>query len=1616
MNHRSQDSWRKGKKPSPREAAREVAATPSWKRSKTRTGASTGGRRRNWRILIPIVLLALLVVAGVWIFSFGDKVHTHVVVLDLLSSAEYFDPIPAPKFPQIESRRTGESTVEHIDSLKFDAATPEDNRSRAQAVIVHLQTQIVAGANGQLLCLFKNSTPDLSSPSQSEPLETLRESLKALIAGPRDKGVLLIVDCSHSIQDARLGHLAADINQELSTWPTLDGMERLVVMTSCASGETSQPAPVGSGGQTAFGHIVARGLSQAANTETGTPLTVAEFCRFVQQQTAQWVRNHRGGPGQTVQVWPTPDTLHDEQRNFVLMTEIPPDPGGPTFQNPGTIVDQMVAAWKTREQLSQKQAWRWSPLAWQSATEYLLRCQSALLDGNTSRAAELLNDNAHPKLRTLKTATDAVVSDSAHLNSDFGLPHSWTATFPNAARLNDLWSGVETPPEVRLPSIENVLRTNADAANYQWQVLGLPVPDNAIMEQFTSQRTLAERAAAAVLGVTKSLRQTILKAEQQLLTSEDLLFTKPMSNSPPVDRQAMAAQWDAVQRFAEVHQQAECRFQQALTSTESLARWAARFPFADSDSVTADWDQLLLQNLPGRPVTARTARELMQKADVAGIGQPALVQLRSDVFRLLVASRMLATLLHPDEPQDGFDATTLNAMADDLQTWYDLTTQAITAVNNRMEAASTSLQQLPETREEQTARWQEIRETLDITSLPVNLRGDLLRSLLKLEEQLSENTGLMEPSTATTASGPATVTPRRVALWHVQHLALLVPQQQIPATLTTAADAARSLSKTGDDAAGDQRRTAEFGSAIREFWQVSTSDSKTALNAADENAIHKLQIADRRSRGMAAYDELNPEPTSRLHAWQQVDYCLLHAQRLLQNQWILPGEAAPLQDNGWYARYVRLWLQPVTEIAERHSAGFGAIPDFIGKAMDACETSLKKSATWNVTVTSQNNSIHIGEQNSPTENVAVTIAAQGSVPAGAIGALRFLPDRDSPSSSLVNIPANAQPLSLNSAESASIEFRRSSSPAADHCESVRYMPEMFFRGREWRARQLLTVNPCRSAEFVVTRIARPATGSVLVGGNDRRPIVFVLDMSLSMEQNRLANGRTRASVALDTMEEIIRRETRDRNDSAFLKVFGHRSKAVRTPDGGFDIQPNENYRSEFPGSPPPNGIDPNADIRTEVGRTPLDARGKKKFIDVLKRLRRSGPFGITPLVGAIKEALLVDLNSRPGIIVAITDGEATDTALIPDLQKAREQNPGSRIIVVAFDFANNNAGRRNLGTMLEQLTDVTIVDARDQAELDRTIEEALEPRSWQISGDSGRIDKTQKFEQTLTELPVADDYTVTFDKISTTSPMPVGPGDLIQLNVDWDTSAFHFDRPRSALEFVEAPAPDRQPTTPHKLRLIDAANVQGKASIGLMLDHDSQTNPVRQPAEIEFRITSAENFRPPAVQEEYTSEWHAPGYRLTIDDWPLDQKVRIDAFWKPQRTEPEQIVAYPDLPQTTNISAGRLPAATLSSTLRDTGILEVRLTPQTPTPDPDYSGNTVQNIRIEIGSTGELTGNDRFVPDEVLTRITRTETGSVVYEFLGDYTAELLADRKIAFTSKAAREASAIRPGVLVVP
>lgn len=1616
MSGRNSNDWR-GPRKSTRDNEREAAAAPSWKKSQR--GAAVSGRptkRRRWRLLVPLIFLIVLVALGIRIFAPDPLNKTHFVVLNLLENSVHFDSAAPPQFSEVRSSKRQQSLVDTPAALNFfDSA--DDSVCKSDVVIIFLQTQIVAGLNGDYWCLIKNSTPDLKQNSSGSPEFESLSVLKNELLQFRDVSeapVLLIVDQPNTFQDRRLGALDVDIFDELQRWQKDEKLHRLVVMSSCSAGETSQPAYVGSGGQTAFAHIVSHGLSAAADGDGNGLLHVAELCQFVVQDTSNWARQHRAEAGQTVQVSPSIEDLKSTG-NFLVMKDLPEPQTTLVFRRDSTTPEKIRTVWQTRTSLDAVYAWRWDPVDWQAGTELLLRSQEAMLDGNSALAGQLA-DSAAAKFNRLQAKTTEIVTSPDQLNLESGLPRKWFSGVLGGSYLNDLWENAEEIRPIATELAEDVVVEHL--ASYPFSGLQIPAPNS------DTGRALAESAAARTMGVTSALRHTIKATESRQLRKEDMLFAHQHETDASTVPN-LTEDWRAIQRFAELHQAAELELHRVLLDTESLSRWAADFPLSMSENFYSEWRNLLKKNLPNRNINAALAEELATAAvqlcqdREPGINGQAL-ELKSDIFQLLVAGRVLGTQLHPDEPETGFTTGQLDQFSDELDRWLRLSFKCRERVAKNLNDIASNLARHFVDRAKQVQAYQWQRATLRCSLLTDETRHKLLNSLQDLEAELSNAEGGEIPQ----SEMPFYVSQIDIGLWHLQHLNLLRGSSQDSA-LTEVAEAVVSLASAGN---ADQQHVAAYGRAIREFWRNVRNDARDSLNASGNDAEQRLRIADLRARSFSAFDDPGRSPTVRLHALWQINYCLQQADRRLQSQWVRTGESGPWDEKGWYARESKAWLQIAEALASKMDTS-GIPPAFVSNSIEQRKIVLQDSADWSIVATPVEASFDIGEQNQPRQAVQSTLQRISRPNTDGLATLRFLTESTSDAAALVTFEENGKAFDLNSnVKDLVTNVVRNGSPGEEGCSSVPYSASVFFRGRIWNTASNIEVSPCAAEEFVVQRFARPPTASVTLAGSDKRPIVFILDMSGSMD-DEMAGGRTRASVAVETLRNVINSARFDRETVASLKVFGHRIK--------WDPENQQNVVNPKWKEPFDKGLAANGDIATEVEAMRLTTENKTILGKKLDTFAISGPWGITPLAGAIKSALEEDLRNRTGIVVAITDGLATDVGLdseanpanvdnrINKLKEAIDNNSSSKVVIVALDFIPGAPQRKALQTVFVEQCGIEIVDAANQIQLLDQIEQSLDPRQYLVTRSSEATNIQKDFGETAQGLKAGTDYVVKFADIVTADnkPITLNDGDALNLAVDWNDRKFTFVRGKeSEMRQRATAARPGDSDAPTILRAIEPATFTEykreqnlsefrQVEVSLMLDHERRDRPVKQPAEINFNIVSEDSLplRCPEIEEQFTSEWGAPGWRLKIAEWPANKYVRIDAVWKMERTAPELVIDCPPVNQSKTVIGGvqDLPQMEIATTVRPDGTLRIRLDR---IPSMAYSAdNLIEDIRVEVGAPDLRGRNEAFMPAEVTTTVRQTNSGSLVVDFAGNFTEETLAEKKIAFTSRKALERGAMK-------
>lgn len=1641
MTGRSKENWRGGRR-SQHTTQREAATEKSWKRSK-RPAAAQSTHRPWTKIVFTILSMLILVALGIWIFQPVNKVRTHFVILDLLSNpsdatgrCEFFDPVKAPNPPKLpESRRPlGVVTSSHSPTLEFinpnDADLNKENLNKANVVVVYLQTQLVAASDGTVQCLNKASTPDLTS-KQSEALTDLKPEIAKLIE--TGKRVLLIVDEIESLTAWRLGDFHAEA-ATVSSWPDDEKFEnRLVVIASHSRPPIGVSGGSSTAGKTMFGSVVADGLSQLADignsNDNQKQLDVAEFCEYVVRETN--VRNRDADPlrQRAVFVNPPPEQLQEAGQNFVLLGELPAAPKRGTVATGTDAFSKLNERWQKRDELNKNLAWRWRPMLWQQSTELLLRTQQAALNEQYALAEKLLG-RADAALQQLAQATQQIVSADEQLDREYGIPNLWLNDLPNSVLDN-----ANTSPQDTVTTF--ALQQNIDA--YPFADLGLQqasIP----LEQMVACRRAAETATQHSMSVAGVIPQTIRSAERKTLATEDRLFTSGQSRNLPDSIEDNHQLWQAIDEFNRAHQRAEFMVQQTVSVSESLAGWAATFRFEMDAEFENEWVKLLRQNLPSHIITADDLQQRLNAAErLASQSSQVFVPLRSRVFRLLVCARALQQQLHPTEPESGFvteelrkKSQTLADMADHCYAeWADVAGgfQDLISNNDLLQAYSADSHAMLQA--------ERIQATINVTSLTADARERLIRRLQSLKQEICarqpDTQAALASETATAESSPPNYA--QAALWYVQHLNLFALDggQNVQA----ATDRLSAAAEPGQTS-GQANALAEFGDAVRSFWQKARTTADNAPTSTGAKVPGLLRVGDRLSRGFSAFDasKCTASATEGLQKLWRVDYCLSHAERLIIGQWVLTQDRPPLAQNGWYATTAALWLGEADSLAKQFSSLSTIAPTFVSNQLNALKKSSTAAGTWSVDIQpATTNIVDLRRDNFPDVEMAFNLRYKSS-PAVGTAALQLLSDNNG---SLVTLPGNSKavPLDLDQ-KTVDVSFHRNGTPLAGDCSPTAFRPGLFFRGRRFTSTAQILADPCASAQFAIKRTARPATASVTVFGDDVRPLAFVLDMSRSMNE-KLQGGQRRFNVALDRLKSAVERQ--DERRRASLRVFGHRRRFPSLGETPF----NEKYKAYFDEEDP--RVSPNQDTTIEVRQVALRENGKDEFYEAIENLRKTEPFGTTPLLRSIREAIENDLNKKPGIVIAITDGIATDAGIVAgdpngpnfgedsedtdaldeseDLKKAISQNPATKVIVVAFDLQDPRERKVMTDIMAKSgILSEQIVYARDGRELDNRIRDALDPINYRVSSTSS--DDSADFGTRVDSLSPGLKYKVEYAEIAPADNVPAGPGDQLRLKVNWSERQLEFDR-SPGNTFQKATRPN-DVQTPWILRNISArltrpavfdATSTGQLDITLMLDHQERFHPVRQPKEIEFRFTSPKHFRASRIEESYQSDSGAPGYRFNIPQWPINQSVLVNATWKMERTTPEHVLTFAELQQKDSLAAsGPFPNCRLTKTIAENSVLDIRLEPIGPVPDrltANESENRVEDIRIEIGSRGQLKTHESFQPDEITTTLHRTEEGAVVFRFEGDFTLDTLADKEFAFTSRAARLDGAVRPPTMTI-
>lgn len=1644
--------WRGGRRR--REKSQQVGETsvPAWKQSRQPRPQAPSRRRVPARVILPSLALVILVVLAISMWLIPKPHYTHVNVFNPLTDSETFSAAATPEFPETPEGLFPLRRMTRRDQRDFALTNVTDSDAADDAtrpvlderhtVVLYLQTALLPDPqSGEYRCLIRNSDADLDQANKYEDLTRLKNRLAQFREQNPRCGLLLLLDQPPVDAASRLGWTPSAVVETVASWP--EDIANLVVVSASGDGEVSHFAGMGSGGRTAFGHFVSESLTQSADADNDGQITVVEFCDHLVRETQSWVHEHRQTSGSRVVVSPPPDDLNRDDRlqNFVVI-KAPPEPVAPLTHDAntellGTIGELAARQDRLREQLG----WRWNPLAWRCADEALRRAEREVLRGQNDRCSESLERAA----RWLDVSESAAVEQTAEgLDRNRGLPHRWFRGLPFIDRL-ELSDGDAAAPAagsgddgLDRVTVEELLQRHLN--RFAFERIGVTPPGEERRETALQRRGSAERAAARAFATASRLQQGLLEHEEHLLRSEDYLFVAP--EFPPDDDpgKSAAAFFTAAESFSTDWHRSHTVWCRMLEMLPSAVDWSATAAPLWGPAEEREWSDLLIENRSEAAPTAGFIASLLprirQLQTSARPGwQGSAVQLRGTVLETLVHARALQAALAAAAPETGWTTDSLQQATRRLETIrQDCEAGLATIERLTVSVCEGVLAIQPSTRDKQVDQYRRLAAVLRLPGLDAGRRSQVLQRIRQLDATLtgpadSPGRGTQGQDEDAAAAGQNFGNP----LWTLQVLNLLPQDDEGTHPAGPAWAAALAWHRGQSDGPNRDAAAGQLGAEIRRLWAAVRNDVDRALLVDADTLSERLSRADTQSRLLPGGDAeaISPDlrnPTRQLDALRRFTYCLLHAERLLASRWVDDRDPQPWHSNGWYARRIERCLEAADAEVRQMEADQVTAASVLGRRTGALRDRLRDSERVTVTARPSGGVIDLGDQNEDRRPAMLQVTTDNQTGRGGVAVLSLRPPSGSDPPPLIQIAGNAVPVLLTESDaSKSMTIIRTGNPLTGDCGSIDWQPEVFFRGRVWPSERLVSVSPCEGTKWVERQLARPEQASIVLSDSDSRPIALVLDWSESMtEPISTDTGQTRSVVALATLRDVLAGLEDTRRVS--LRVFGHRVKLnqaqVDVPNPLFE----EVFRQQIPGRL--RAVD---DVQLLVPSMRLTDDNRIRIRDILQKLDESKPWGITPLVLGVTRSLQEDLDQKSGIVIVITDGAASDDEVsgrLNDLHRAmRAVKATARLVVVAFDVQEGRARIDELFD-IEDALPTSVVDAGNRDQLITVIRNSLDPRLYTVERESlpDTAARSRPLNQSLSELAPADDYIIRFANLSTEDDglISLDRGDALDVSIDWRVPEFVFDRrsaPRNSVDVAGGrPAGS---STPGMLQAVEPARFRDCRSVdnrtmatvdvSLMLNHPRPHLPVSQPAEIAFHFLPADGseFRPQSITREFTSEWGAPGWRFVIDDWPEQYDVAVTAQWKMQPTPPNRVLTWTELesaqdPESAKRIGGEgsgLPDATVCVSLRE-GTLQVRLDPVGGPPDP---GNRVDDVTVAVGRRDTFELNKRFLADEVTTRITRYEKGSVIFEFEGQYTAESLSSRDISFTSAPSRRDGALQ-------
>ena len=1317
-----------------------------------------------------------------------------------------------------------------------------------------------------------------SGPDEPEGRMSLDRVLKYLEEQPPALKKVLFIDLARGPMDWRWGQftrpvLAAGLLEQASK-----KIPNLAIITACAPGEVSWSRP--SQGHTAFAHYLMQGLLGDADGKSDRKrdgrVQLDELYSYVLKQTNQWVVQNRHFRGQHPQLFLASDDL-----NSTVVAEVKKQTASSAASVEPALNSDLLQLWEDRDTWSKAEPEQWCPLEWRQFLEHLHRAEQWWLAGQPD-AMQFPLEAARDAVKSIQKLNDKRSSEAREI----------TYVSQNLLRRTGTKPVAVTSPVLPERQLENALGRFAPASLSKDIKLGiLTLRSDAETQSWQPFRTR--------LWTGTRLRD----ANRQRRLAEDLVFvggTEELSESASARKTAetaLAEHADIVKHVSNAHR----LHRRLLAELPELAVWAAqRVPVEDLNSTPGNCRRATLMEkyalgISRELFTPPSLIEQEKSGDDKDDSAPQRMEV--DLLLLFQQARELAALL---DQELEIDSTRLNQpdWLDQVKSLAQNADRGLESLRGRLRQHGDDLvrRRLPATPgsgQSQYFDWLKQRNALQWSGQSRETRRGLFEALIGTGREVENNAQKQSVAQNDKWNGDdwTSVDGCWYSLWALQALSLGGTDNAMHKRWVIWKSAVLEPDRKLE-------WLVQLGQSVRTEYQLRVDRAQEPLTVGMDlkQVLRTLLKSERAVRSLHGYDAVRfpaeRDPTRRLEEFDAGATCLEQADQYLEDFW---GPDYPSQES-WYTLAARECLRTARRKADQ--LAIKALKDR-SATIETRLQDLEKNARLSVRIPEPTASFGLKTQ--LMFRVGATISDQ--VPPG-VAALWMAATEPDPTQPILEIPAARARITAEKRESDMTIGKLRIPPAAD-CDAVTVRSQLLFRARMWDdERDVVHVNACPPVSVDEEYHPPGDKGEIKVTGFDRRNTIFIMDCSKSMtaEIDPADKTKTRFTVGRSKLCDAIKRLNSSGGKNPYvigLMAYGHRTDL--NPDR--TLKPNTNWPTRV------------VDWRdTELLEKPAALRGNhfdriNAYLDVDANAKVAGvpllePFGITPSLGAIKQAAqeLIKLG-QGGVIVLICDGSYSDEEMLPEVTTLLQRNPNLSLQIVAYGVQN----KKELDelTKLAEDTKGKVFPALDGNKLADVISSLMKPRPYAVIREAPPRQEPQAELNFPVEPLAPHAYKVHFPGLPDV-PVTIYGGERLEFELDLVRGRLVHQRPKPKLFRRAQGTSPFSLTEPNRFGYLKAKhNKAPKAPVAefqFCLDRDDLLDTIiDRPAEVRLWVTPQGDNRRLSRSWGLLPNASIPVWKVTVKDWPANGKPVVQTRWKMTRTEPDKQLSIRPGPSRVNL-------------------------------------------------------------------------------------------------------------------